>query len=93
MFIHRTDNRTIVTLYASVTGLKQLREYIDTVFSNPENELYALRTKEVSGINISAGLPHLDYGQTVVITFRHDRDASDFPAYKELFSDTLILGA
>ena len=93
MFIHRTDNRTTVTLYTSVTGLKQLREHIDKVFSNPESELYALRTKEVLEINISAGLPKLDYGQTVVITFRHEVDASNFESYQELFSDTLILGA
>lgn len=49
---------------------------------------------EILRFDVAAGLPHLDYGQTVEICFREtDYDPTTAPAYETRFKGRLLMGA
>jgi hypothetical protein len=92
MEIVSTENGfTKIRWYTQRVGFGDLVRDFSTLLAVKFPELMK---KEMIDFRVETGLPRCDYGQTVHATFRNsERDARDFPSYKDLFNGQVILGA
>ena len=75
------------TLYLSVTSLDQVTDAVTNHMVT-----HNLQKHPIVKMEIVKGLPHSDYGQTVVVHYDETKDSTDFPVYELKYKNKVLMG-
>lgn len=80
--------KTKFTLYLSVTSLDEIADRVASYMTT-----HNLQNHPIVRMEIDSGLPHNDYGQTVIVYYESEQDGTQFPAYETKYKNKALVGA
>ena len=76
------------TLYLSVTSLDEIATGVATYMTK-----HNLQKHPIVRIEINSGLPHNDYGQTIIVHYDSEQDGTQFPTYETRYKNKALVSA